>query len=206
MKGSRSLAVILAGALGAGAAAAVAQEIAGPAEAPAAGKSDGRFAVGATYGSIGSVAELTYGWSRDLHGRLSLSFDPHNDEQRDTEWIRESASLLLDWHPGGGGFRLSGGLAYLRKEPFGDSSPAGSSGSNVLTPYFGVGWGNPLRAGSRWTFLVDVGAFGGGGSSSGSVSGDGRAAASSARESASSGLTFRVSWRPIVSMGVAFRF
>ena len=28
---------------------------------------------------------------------------------------------------------------------------------NTLSPYIGIGWGNPLRQDSRWTFAFDLG-------------------------------------------------
>ena len=66
--------------------------------------------------STGPAADLIYGWTRDLHGRLSVSYQPQLDRDENNDQIRATGSLLLDWHPGGGGFRLSGGLAYLRTE------------------------------------------------------------------------------------------
>jgi hypothetical protein len=168
---------------------------------------DGRLAVSGKYGSIGPGVDLTYGWSRDLHARLSLSYDP--DEKRtEKDAITAAGSLLLDWHPGGGAFRLSGGLALIHTETeiAGLSSTGKSSGSNSLTSYFGVGWGNPLRRGSRWSFLVDVGVFGGGGLSYNTAPDATRASTSEMREAGSSGLRLHFSWHAAVSTGVSFRF
>jgi len=201
------LPLVLAGALGTAPGGAAAQEVveAEREETPAGKPSTGRLAVSAKYGSTGPAADLTYGWSRELHGRLTLSYEPHPDRgEKDT--IRATVALLLDWHPGGRAFRLSGGLAYLHTESF--DAPAGSRsfGSNEVVPYFGIGWGNPLATGSRWRFVVDLGAFGGGGSSDRTVSDSARASTSSAREDGSGGLTVRFSWRPVVSTGISFRF
>jgi hypothetical protein len=74
---------------------------------------EGRLAVSGKYGSIGPGVDLTYGWSRDLHTRFSLNYQPDED-RTDGEAIRAAGSVLLDWHPGGGAFRLSGGLALVR--------------------------------------------------------------------------------------------
>jgi hypothetical protein len=165
---------------------------------------EGHLAVSGKYGSIGPGVDLTYGWSRDLHTRLSLNYQPDED-RTDGEAIRAAGSVLLDWHPGGGAFRLSGGLALVRTELAGSASGR-TLGSNGLTSYVGIGWGNPLRRGSRWAFLVDLGAFGGGGLSYSTAPDGSRASTSDARESGSDGLRLRVSWRPVVSTGVSFRF
>lgn len=191
---------ILAGALCAISGRAAAQE----AEAEANTK-EGRLAVSGKYGSIGPGVDLTYGWSRDLHTRLSLNYQPDED-RTDGEAIRAAGSVLLDWHPGGGAFRLSGGLALVHTEIAHSASTGRTHGSNGLTSYVGIGWGNPLRRGSRWTFLVDLGAFGGGGLSYSTAPDGSRASTSDARESGSEGLRLRVSWRPAVSTGVSFRF
>ena len=166
-------------------------------------RKDGRLAVSGKYGSIGPGVDLTYGWSRDLHARVSLNYAPE-EERTGKEEIRAAGSLLLDWHPGGGAFRVSGGLAFLHKEI---SGPVLTSGSNSLTSYLGLGWGNPLRPGSRWSFSVDLGAFGGGGISYTTAPEEPGASASVARESRDSGrLRVRSTWEPVLSTGLAYRF
>lgn len=194
---------ILAGAFGAAAGGAAAQEIGEVEKAPAAKPAIGRLALSAKVGSTGPAADLTWGWSRELHGRVSVSYEPQL-ERKDDNPIRATGSLLLDWHPNGGSFRLSGGLSYLRREFQDDSPHALSVATNELRPYFGIGWGNPFRAGSRWKFVVDLGAFGGGGIVYSSGSDSSRASTSSASES--SNLRVTASWSPVVSTGVSFRF
>jgi hypothetical protein len=206
MRDRARLRLILAAALCAVAGWAAAQETPEAPETRQARAQDGRLALSGKYGSIGPGVDLTYGWSRDLHARLSLNYDPR-EERREEDTIRAAGSLLLDWHPGGGAFRLSGGLALIHTETeiTGPSSTGRLSGSNSLTSYFGVGWGNPLRRGSRWTFLVDLGAFGGGGLSYSTAPDAERASTSEMRED-SGGLRLRISWHPVVSTGVSFRF
>jgi hypothetical protein len=207
MRDRARLRLMLVGVMYAVSGRAAAQETVETPEAKSEKRQDGRLAVSAKYGSVGPGIDLTYGWSRDLHARLSLSYEP--DENRtEKDAIRAASSLLLDWHPGGGAFRLSGGLAFIRTEAeiTGLSSAGRSFGSNSLTTYFGVGWGNPLRHGSRWTFLVDVGAFGGGGLSVSTAPVTPRASTSGVRENDSGGLRLRFSWHPVVSTGVSFRF
>ena len=107
---------------------------------------------------------------------------------------------------GGGAFRLSGGLALIHSEMALVSSPGGTLGSNELTPYVGVGWGNPLRRGSAWSFVVDVGAFHGGGLSYSTASGAEGVSTAGARADDSGQLKLTSSWRPVFSTGIAFRF
>jgi hypothetical protein len=85
---------------------------------------------------------------------------------------------LLDWHPGGGGFRLSGGLLLngnridvtgvpsgtvydVNGTPYPASQVGTLSGDvkvNALAPYAGIGYGDALSAGSPWSVSVDLGA------------------------------------------------
>jgi hypothetical protein len=190
MKDRSCRCVVFAGALGVFSAGAMAQE--------------SRVAVTGKYGSIGPGLDLTYGWSRDIHTRVMLDFAP-DEELTGKERIRAAGSLLLDWHPGGGAFRLSGGLAVLHKEIAGLSPTP--SGSNSLTSYAGLGWGNPLRAGSRWSFSLDLGAFGGGVVSYSTAPEDPGASTSAARASRDSGnLRVRSTWEPVVATGLSYRF
>ena len=76
-----------------------------------------------------------------------------------------TATALLDWHPGGHGFRLTGGLVYNDTRIEGTSLPPASglydiggvpvpvalvgtlSGKidfNPTVPYVGLGWGNAV--------------------------------------------------------------
>lgn len=160
---------------------------------------DGRFAVSAKLANIGPGVDVTYGWSRDLHTRVTVHYAPteeltHNDD------IKAAGSLLLDWRPGGGSFRPSGGLAVLRERLGGSVTGSGffiaSRESTELTPYSGIGWGNALDARGRWNFTLDVGVFGGGGSFSfTSTSAQGERIRLQSPE-----------WRPAVATGVSYRF
>jgi len=191
MKDRSCRCVVFAGALGVFSSGAMAQE--------------SRVAVTGKYGTIGPGLDLTYGWSRDIHTRVSFDFSP--DEARaGKERIRAAGSLLLDWHPGGGAFRLSGGHAVVHRQiAYLNSSP--STGTNSLTSYAGLGWGNPLRAGSRWSFSIDLGAFGSDTVSYSTAPEDSRASTAAARASRDSGnLRVRSTWEPVLTTGLSYRF
>ncbi len=88
----------------------------------------------------------------------------------------QSFTLLADWHPFHGVFRLTGGVAYndnrfsLTATPSGGTytingtsytaqqvgSLTGKVTFNRANPYFGIGLGNPFRGG-HWTFGLDLG-------------------------------------------------
>lgn len=88
-----------------------------------------------------------------------------------------SAGGVVDWYPMGGGFRLSGGVFLNQNEITNDATcnnPAGCElGSDVflaavlgtvstkvsfapVAPYFGFGWGNPLKE-QGFSVLLDIG-------------------------------------------------
>jgi hypothetical protein len=89
----------------------------------------------------------------------------------------ERAALLGDWFVTGGGFRLTGGVAYQNYQWTLDGSGAGGSmtvgNTTYITtaadgllvevkvprtvPYIGLGWGHQADRG--WRFAFDVGAF-----------------------------------------------
>ena len=88
-----------------------------------------------------------------------------------------NAPILLDWHPGGGWFRLSGGIvpnadkATLDAVPSGGTftfnnvlhnasevgSATGSVKVNSVAPYLGIGFGNPVGRDTTWSFGTDLG-------------------------------------------------
>lgn len=173
---------------------------------------ESRFAATGKFGSLGPGLDLTYGLKPTLNTRLGFHYTP-NEELALTDDIRYAGSLLLDWHPGGGKFRLSGGLAVL-----GEQLRYRLSGENALrekthdsyTTYVGIGWGNALRTKGRWSLSVDLGAFGGGpGFSVSSVEGRSSGAASTGERKSAEDSTIRLHtphWRPVISTGVSYRF
>jgi hypothetical protein len=99
------------------------------------------------------------------------------DVTYDADLDLRTGGLLLDWHPGGGVFRLSAGAYYngnegaLTGKPTGGTFefngvtyPASAVGSLTgeatfehLAPYVGIGFSNAGKKG--WKFAVDLGAL-----------------------------------------------
>ena len=142
------------------------------------------FAIGARAGSLGIGPEVTFGLGEAVHLRLSAAALDHGDTYTDTgidydaDLELRNGAALLDWYPGGGGFRLTGGAVWndseveatapleelLRREiptlpPLGFDAGTlrGTVTVDPVGPYLGIGWGNPFRGG-RWNVAFDLGA------------------------------------------------
>ncbi|MEL7061132.1 MAG: hypothetical protein AAGN46_14015 [Acidobacteriota bacterium] len=150
--------------------------------APAA---EAQVAVGGTVGTLGAGVEVVFG-DGPLRGRLLVAgFDIDVDLSSDSvdydgEAQLRHAGALLDWHPGSGGFRLSGGVFFndtvvdattsleqlLESELDTDIPPipgfpnlgtvSGEGEGEEIAPYLGVGFGGG-RATSGWSFRADLG-------------------------------------------------
>jgi hypothetical protein len=138
-------------------------------------------------GTLGAGAELTAGLSRQVNFRLGANAFSYSDEGRevsdieyDAEANLRNATALLDFHPGGRGFRLTGGLVWNGNELEGRSLPPASGVYDIggvpvpvtavgtlnadvefdpVVPYAGIGWGNAVAEGKRVGFFFDLGAF-----------------------------------------------
>jgi hypothetical protein len=146
------------------------------------------LALGVRAGTAGVGPELTLGLSRQVHARLAAGFLTYDTTYDDTgvrydgELELRNALLLLDWHPGGGGFRFSVGGAWndnqlavsaplrelVRRErpellpllPAGDLGRLhGTAAGASFAPYAGFGWGTPFGGRGRWGVNLDVGAL-----------------------------------------------
>jgi hypothetical protein len=141
-------------------------------------------------GTLGIGADVTIGMTETLNVRLGYSAFSYDREIEDTDLTYDgelklsNAQALLDWHAFGGGFRFTIGAVgggtelEVQGEPSdegtyeigGETFTAAQVGSvegtaefgNSVLPYIGFGWGNPVDAAGRVSFLVDVGAIYGG--------------------------------------------
>jgi hypothetical protein len=152
----------------------------------AAPPAEAQVGIGVKGGTQGLGAELTVGILPQLEGRLGINGYSYSDRrdaggiEYDAEANLRTGSALLDWHPGGRGFRLTGGLVYNATEieglsitpasgtyPIGNLEvPAALLGNlrgeidfDPVVPYAGLGWGAPLAAGGRVGASLDLGVF-----------------------------------------------
>lgn len=142
-------------------------------------------AVTARAGTLGGGAELTVGLSPQWNVRLGGNAFNYTDDRREVSGIfydatahLRTATALLDFHPGGGGFRLSAGAIYNDTRIDGNSLvpasgvydiggvpvPASLVGTldgqikfDPVVPYAGLGWGNAVGPGRRVRFAADLG-------------------------------------------------
>lgn len=147
----------------------------------------GQVALGGKAGSLGLGLELTVGLSPQWNARLGANGFNYTDNGRKAGHLEYDATAklrtgtaLLDWHPGGHGFRLSGGLVYNDTHIDG-TSVVPASGNYVIggvpvpvslvgtlsgridfdpvVPYLGIGWGNAVMPGRKVGFFLDAGAM-----------------------------------------------
>jgi hypothetical protein len=143
-----------------------------------------QVALSAKAGTLGVGAELTVGLGHQLNARIGANGYDYSDRQEasDIEYDAEARlrtfTGLLDWHPGGRGFRLTGGAVYNSTEIEGSSLPPRSGSYDIggvpvpasllgtldgtiefdpVVPYAGLGWGNAVAEGRGWGFAFDLG-------------------------------------------------
>jgi hypothetical protein len=142
-------------------------------------------AIGAKAGTLGLGAELTVGLSPQVNVRLGVNGYNYEDEGRevsdivyDAEANLRTATALLDWHPGGRGFRLTAGAVYNDTSVEGSSLPPASGVYDIggvpvpadlvgtldaeadfdpVVPYAGLGWGNAVAGNKKVGFFIDLG-------------------------------------------------
>ncbi|HVT57216.1 MAG TPA: hypothetical protein VHR45_02355 [Thermoanaerobaculia bacterium] len=136
-------------------------------------------------GTLGIGAEVTLPVAAQLAVRLggngfSLSRrgEAAGGNRYDARATLRTGTALLDWHPGGGAFRLTAGAAYDGTKVEGDSIPPASGFYNIggiavpvalvgtlhgkvdfnsLAPYAGLGWGSRPAAGGGFGGFLDLG-------------------------------------------------
>jgi hypothetical protein len=147
----------------------------------------GQVALGGKAGSLGLGLELTVGLSPQWNARLGANGFNYTDDRRRAGHLEYDATAklrtgtaLLDWHPGGHGFRLSGGLVYNDTHIDGTSLAPASGNYDIggvmvpvslvgtlsgridfdrVVPYAGLGWGNAVGPGRKVGFFLDAGAI-----------------------------------------------
>jgi len=136
-------------------------------------------------GTLGLGADLTVGLFDQLNVRLGFSFLNYdvNKNDMDNRYVKDIAveldlrtiALLLDWHPSGGGFRISAGgivngnkltlsatpsdTVSINDQEFTVSSLDGDVTFRQFVPYAGIGYGNAGKKDedSNWRFSFDLG-------------------------------------------------
>jgi hypothetical protein len=151
----------------------------------AAQTADSGVAVSGTAGTLGIGAEVTFPLAGPrLSARLGLHGFTYSQRREasqidyDADAKLRTGTAFLDWHPGGGGFRLTGGAVWNGNRIDGRSRPSPTGTYDIggvlvpvsvvqrlraraefdpVAPYAGIGWGNPAAAERRAGFSLDLG-------------------------------------------------
>lgn len=147
--------------------------------ASAASAQDGRLAVGGNIGTPGVGAELQYKLNDNFVVRgggdwMNFDFDrTYSGVDYSLKLKTGTGGAFVDWHPGGGGFFLSGGSYFGERKARLNGRPTGPTQIGDLTftpeqigtirgdirmsstqPFVGLGWDNTFVRDSRWGFRV----------------------------------------------------
>ena len=143
----------------------------------------GRFAVSGKAGTLGVGPEFTAKLATDINIRVGLNTLDIDLDDKDIEDVDydlgidlSSLSAIVDWHIFDDPFRISGGFISMNNKIEMDARPNNSVeiGNTIytpaqigtltgrvdidgLSPYVGIGWGNPFAGKRRWGFTVDMG-------------------------------------------------
>jgi hypothetical protein len=194
-------------------------------------------AVGVKAGTLGMGIEVVTPLRSNLDGRLGFNYFSLDDSQDltdidyDIDLTLLTFSALLDWHPFGNSFRLSGGAFYNGNNADVKSKAAGSvdignqtffigpadqvSGEvdfRKFAPYLGFGWGNNFGNQNKIAVSLDFGLlFQGSGNVDLKVNGllasaPGIDIALSQEESEAENEFDDYTYYPVISLGLSYRF
>lgn len=142
-----------------------------------------RFTVAGKSGTLGFGGELTARVATDINARVGvngLDFDFDDQEIEDVTYKVGvdlfSVSALVDWYVFDDPFHLTGGFINMNNNINLDARPShsveigdhiytpaeigtltGKAEIDGLSPYLGIGWGNPMQSNRRWGFTLDLG-------------------------------------------------
>jgi hypothetical protein len=153
----------------------------------AAASAQAEVGITADLGTTGAGAHLVVPMETYLNGRFGVNYFKHDFHKKsglvdyELKGKLQTVDILFDWYVRDNSkFRLTGGLVYNGSafDAVGTADALGKFTLNGTTysaadvgqlngrvkfrkaaPYLGIGWGNPLAAGSRWQFNGDLGAF-----------------------------------------------
>ncbi len=140
--------------------------------------------IGLKAGTLGAGIEVGGAFTDTLGARLGVNYFTYSDSgtkvdiEYDFDVSLQSVSLLLDWHPSRGSFRISGGALYNgnKVESVAKTSATYKIGDiiytaadvgtldgeidfNELAPYLGLGWDTSFGKSGRFGFVFDLGAI-----------------------------------------------
>jgi hypothetical protein len=195
------------------------------------------FQFGGRLGFAGIGIEATQRFSPDFAARINLTGLRYNlddltldDVDYDIEQSLAIGSLLLDWHPGSGIFRLTAGAAYYNSIFDMTARPAATTSYQIgntsytgaeigtlngkveyrkLTPYVGMGWDFMAKKKSGLGVSVDVGVIFRGEPDDVTLTASGGSATITSANLALEAQNVKddsLTYHPVVSAGLYYRF
>lgn len=139
--------------------------------------------IGVNVGTLGLGLDYVQPVTPSLNGRLGFDTYSYSHSQSnsgidyDAKLKLNTVHALADWHPFEGSFRLTGGLMFNNNKLSLSGKPTGGTytiNGNVynatdvtdlsasidfkhVSPYFGIGFGNPVANDKAWGFSADIG-------------------------------------------------
>lgn len=137
----------------------------------------GPVGIGVKLGTLGPGVEIGIPFTPNICARLGLNYFTYSYDttqegiEYDADLTLFSIGALIDWHPTGGIFRVSGGFIYNGNEVEGKAEGDIEIGDNEYTdievkatvdfdefsPYVGIGWDTSFGAEKQWGFICDLG-------------------------------------------------
>lgn len=142
-----------------------------------------KFGLALKAGTLGGGLEGTIGISERFNARLGFNYFSYDTDETESnvdyefDLTLQTLSLLLDWHPMGGGFRISAGAMNNGNDIEADGKARngiyeidntnytaaqvgtlkGEIDFNSFAPYVGIGYGNAVGKDKKWSFGLDLG-------------------------------------------------
>ncbi|MCM8830332.1 MAG: hypothetical protein NC824_04970 [Candidatus Omnitrophica bacterium] len=133
--------------------------------------------IGVKGGTPGAGVEIGFRFTPNIGTRLGLNYFTYSYDttqegiEYDADLTLLSIAGLIDWHPAGGSFRVSGGFLYNGNEvegkAKGDLRIGGTDYTDVkvkakvdfddFAPYVGIGWDTSFGVERQWGFICDLG-------------------------------------------------
>lgn len=141
-------------------------------------------AVSLSAGTTGMGIHLTAKFTDNVNFRFGLNGYNHDttestdDANYNLDVKLQTVDALVDYHPFGGGFRLTGGVMYNGNKLDARATPTGAGtytfngqtytaadagdvtgkiDFNKIAPYVGIGFGNAVAKNKGWGFTADLG-------------------------------------------------
>lgn len=140
------------------------------------------LSLGVKASTLGAGLEAGTSFSDTFGGRIGINYFEYDysgtedDIDYDYDVTLMSIAAFLDWHPFGGGFRISGGVLYNGNEIDSDARSSstyeignatysasqignltGEIDFNEVAPYGGIGWDTSFGRNEQFGLLVDLG-------------------------------------------------